>query len=367
VTSLQTVIDERIAQSGPLTVAEYMEIALYHPSLGYYVTRPQRSGRAGDFYTSVDAGPLFGACLAQYLAGRFERSPHHRAARSSQRFDLVDAGAGNGRLARDILDTAAREFPDLYERLQLHLVERSPAARDVQPQTLGPHVARLASSGTALPRDIRGAIIANELLDAMPCHVVVMTDDGPREVYVAAGMTAIPGPLSTPAILEQLTRVGVTLTPGSRAEVNLNASLWIADAARALRAGELLVFDYGCEAADLYSATRPSGTLARYTGHRVDDRWLESPGDADLTSHVDFTAARLSAEGAGLRMTRFVDQARFLVDAGLPHRLADGRDLRAVRRRLQARTLVAPEGLGGTIKLMMFETPSTLLDAGSAA
>ena len=123
----------------------------------------------------------------------------------------------------------------------------------------------------------------------------------------------------------------------------------------ALREGQLLVFDYGYEAAELYCAARTSGTLARYAEHRVDDQWLDSPGEADLTSHVDFTAARMSAEAAGLRTTGFIEQSRFLVDAGLVDRLTAGRRLEDVRQRLQARTLVAFEGLGGTMKLMMFE------------
>jgi SAM-dependent MidA family methyltransferase len=375
VTPLQTLIENRIAESGPLTVAEYMELALYHPSLGYYATRARRSGRAGDFYTSVDVGPLFGACLAQHLAVRYLQSVDHPVPKPPDRFDLVDAGAGDGRLARDILDTAAREFPDFYDAIQLHLVERSPAARDAQRQTLGPHAAKLLSTGSTLPPEIHGALIANELLDALPCHMVMMTEDGLREVYVAAGLTAIPGPLSTRAIEAQLARVGSMLEPGWRAEVNLNASQWIENAAGALRAGELLLFDYGYTAQELYSAAHSSGTLARYVGHRMDDRWLEDPGEADLTAHVDFTAVRLSAEAMGLHVTRFVDQTRFLVDSGLADRLAIGSELGAVRQRLQARTLIAPEGLGGTIKLLAFEPPSmplrtgasTVLRAGSVA
>jgi len=355
VTSIQALITDRIAETGPLTVAEYMELALYHPSLGYYATRPQRSGRRGDFYTSVDAGPLFGACLAQHLARRYRQSPNPQIPTSPDRFDLVDAGAGNGRLARDILDTAAREFPDFYAAIRLHLVERSAAARDAQRETLGPHAGTLVYAGSALPHEIHGAVIANELLDALPCHVVMMTENGLREIYVGAGLTPVLDRVSTPAIEAQLARVGATLEIGWRAEVSLNASQWIADAARALRAGELLVFDYGYEAIELYSGAHASGTLARYAGHRVDDRWLDDPGEADLTSHVDFTAVRLAAEAMGLRVTRSVDQAQFLVDAGLVDRLATGRRTEDVRRRLQARTLIAPEGLGGTMKLMAFE------------
>jgi SAM-dependent MidA family methyltransferase len=356
VTPLQQLIACRIAETGPLTVAEYMELALYHPSLGYYATRTQRSGRAGDFYTSVDTGPLFGACLARYLAGHYREYSNHDIATSADRFDLVDAGAGNGRLARDMLDAARREFPDFYGALRLHLVERSRVAREAQRQVLGPHAGKLVSAGCEIPHDIHGVVLANELLDALPCHVVMMTGEGLREVFVGQEMTAILGPVSTPAIEAQLARVGATLEPGWRAEVNLNATRWMADAARALCAGALLVFDYGYEATELYSSAHRSGTLARYAGHHVDDRWLDTPGEADLTSHVDFTAVRLSAETEGLRMTRFVDQARFLVeDAGLVSRLRTGRRLEDVRRRLQGQALVAPTGLGGTIKLMAFE------------
>jgi SAM-dependent MidA family methyltransferase len=295
----------------------------------------------------VDAGPLFGACLAQHLARRRQSQ--------ADRFDLVDAGAGNGRLARDILDTAEREFPEFYAAIRLYLVERSGCARDAQVDTLGPHAGKLVHAGARLPRDIRGAIVANELLDALPCHVVVMTSDGLREVRVGPGLKPVIGALSSSAIEEQLARAGATLEPGWRAEVNLNAPRWIADAARALRAGELLVFDYGHDAADLYSAVRSGGTLARYARHQVDDCWLDDPGEADLTSHVDFTSVRLAAEAAGLRVTRFVDQTRFLVDSGIADRLSGGSEVNAVRQRLQARTLIEPGGLGGTMKLMAFE------------
>jgi SAM-dependent MidA family methyltransferase len=358
VTSLERLIAERIDESGPLTVAEYMELALYHPSLGYYATHAQRSGRNGDFYTSVDVGPLFGACLAQYLACRYRQSRGHQIPTSPRRFDLVDAGAGNGRLARDILDAAVLEFPDFYEAIELHLVERSPAARAAQRDVLGPHAARVVSSGSALPHQIYGAVIANELLDALPCHLVTMASGGLREIYVGPGFKPIAGRLSSPAIEAQLSRVSARLEPGWRAEVNLNASQWITEAARALRSGELLVFDYGYEAVELYSAARASGTLARYTGHQVDDRWLENPGEGDLTSHVDFTAARLWAEAGGLQITRFVDQTRFLLDAGLIERLATGSGVNDVRQRLQGRTLIAPAGLGSTIKLIAFQRPA---------
>jgi SAM-dependent MidA family methyltransferase len=360
VTPLQQLIADRIVENGPLTVAEYMDLALYHPALGYYATRAQRSGRAGDFYTSVDAGPLFGACLAEHLAGLYRASREDQLTPGKRPFDLVDAGAGNGRLARDILDTAAREFGEFYDALRLHLVERSRTACEAQRHVLGPHAGKLVYAGPEIPHRIRGAVVANELLDALPCHMVMMTEEGLREVYVDSDMTPILAPVSTPAIEAQLARVGAMLEPGCRAEVNLNAWNWTAEAARALCAGELLIFDYGYEAAELYSPAHASGTLARYAGHRIDDRWLDSPGEADLTSHVDFTSVRISAEGAGLRMTQFVEQARFLVETGVVGRLSTGRQLEDIRQRLQGHMLVAPTGLGTAIRLMAFERPAGL-------
>src|SRR4051794_7784254 len=114
---LTTLVRER----GPMTVAAFTELALYHPLHGYYSTSRQRSGAAGDFFTSVDVGPLFGEMVAVQIAEAWTRLK----GRQTGRFDLVEVGAGNGRLARDILDTAARDFPSLYEDLCVTLVERS--------------------------------------------------------------------------------------------------------------------------------------------------------------------------------------------------------------------------------------------------
>jgi SAM-dependent MidA family methyltransferase len=355
---LHRAIDDRIAERGGVTVAEFMELALYHPVDGYYATRAQRSGRNGDFYTSVDAGPLLGACIWRYLALRCPTSP--------DRFDLVEVGAGSGRLARDILDAAKRETPALYAATRLHLVERSFAARAAHLATLGPHANKLAYSGDRIPSAVRGAIVANELLDALSCHIVEMTDGGLCEVYVTtqndrAGASAPYAldlrPLSDPAIAMQLERAGVRLDVGCRAEVSLAAPQLVTEAARALESGDLLILDYGYEARELYSAARPEGTLARYSNHRIDDRWLEDPGGCDLTTHVDFTTVRRAAESEGLRLVRFSDQTRFLLDCGIAALLPSGTSVTAVRQRLGARTLLSPEGLGGTIKVLVMERP----------
>ncbi|MCH8053225.1 MAG: SAM-dependent methyltransferase, partial [Planctomycetes bacterium] len=143
----ERLIVERIRDRGPLTTAEFMDLALYHPTLGYYSRAPHRTGREGDFFTSVDVGPQFGALLAT----QFDEMYRLLAATGSPVFDLVEVGAGNGQLARDLLDAAESTYPELYAVTRLTLVETSAAARAAQPDVLGRHRARLASSTATMP------------------------------------------------------------------------------------------------------------------------------------------------------------------------------------------------------------------------
>ena len=347
-----------------MTVAAFMELALYDPEYGYYARADRRSGRAGDFFTSVDVGPLFGELLAVQLAEMFELL-------SRSRFDLVEAGAGNGRLSADILRAAREHHPAFHDAVRLHLVEASAAARAAQAETLGDGRARLASSGAGLPAQFEGVLIANELLDAMPTHQVVMRDDGLREIYVevgppsqdthADGATKTPctieGQLSTPALQAYFDRLGVALQPGWRAEINLAAVEWVRDAARRLRRGFMILIDYGHEARELYSAAHAAGTLTSFLHHRSagaesrrDDEppWLRRPGEQDLTSHVDFTSVRAAAEAEGMDAIAFLDQTYFLLG------LADRWSATALAERSGAlKTLIAPGGLGSTMKVLI--------------
>jgi len=342
-----------IRARGPITAAEFMELALYHPEHGYYSSAPRRSGRSGDFITSVDAGPLFGEMIAVQLAEMWELL----GAAGAERLDLVEAGAGDGRLAGDILDALAREDPGLYQRLVVTLVERSPAAARAQRERLAKHGDRVRSA-EHLPDDITGVILANELLDALPVHVVVMTDEGLREVYVTereGSLAETVGPLSDPEIALYLAALGLTLERGWRAEVGLGRAAWVSDAAAALAQGFLLIFDYGHEAQELYSATHSNGTLMAYSRHTAGARsWLDSPGGCDLTAHVDFTSVRRAAEHAGLVTLGAVDQTYFLTDLGIVGRLSGDSGVEAMNRRLAAKTLLLPGGLGSTIKVLAF-------------
>jgi SAM-dependent MidA family methyltransferase len=347
-----------------VTVAAFMELALYDPEAGYYARAAQRSGRAGDFFTSVDVGPMFGELLEIQLAEMANivtttASSAEPALPALPAFDLVEAAAGNGRLAADILGAARRRDPAFYDRIRLHLIDASPAARTAQAEVLGAAHERLASSSRDIPGSFEGVLFANELLDAMPVHQVVMRHAGLQEVYVDASrdrLRTIEGALSTPALAAYLDRLGISLEPGWRVEINLGACEWIRTAARRLSRGFIIIIDYGHEARDLYSASHSGGTLTTFARHTMagpdhpadSPAWLEDAGHRDITSHVDFTSVRAAAESEGLTTVGFLDQTYFLIGLGAAN--LDASDL---KKRLALKTLLMPGGLGSTHKVLI--------------
>jgi SAM-dependent MidA family methyltransferase len=353
------VLSDVIRERGPITVAAFMDLALYDPSFGYYARSSRRSGTAGDFFTSVDVGRLFGELLEVQVA-EMAGLLSERATQEDS-VDLVEAGAGNGRLSADLLRAARLRHPQLYDRLRLHLIEASPFARDAQRETLGEAAGRLVSSSSSLPDRINGIVFANELLDAMPTHQVVMREDGLREVYVRAngnGLALGEGPLSTKGLTEYLDRLEVRLEPGWRVEINLRAVEWIRDLARRMERGFVIVIDYGHEARELYSVGHSTGTLTTFARHSamgpegMPDRpaWLVNPGDQDITAHVDFTSVRSAAEEEGLVTLGFLDQTYFLLGLADPARLEN---LENLKTRLALKTLIMPGGLGSTMKVLI--------------
>ena len=361
--TLRELVVERIRTDGPLTIAEFMDLALYHPTLGYYTRASRRTGRTGDFFTSVDVGPQFGALLAAQLDEMFRL----QGAAATDRFDIVEVGAGNGQLARDILDAAESAFPEMYASIRLVLVETSAAARAAHPDMLGHHLPRLADSADTLPDRVSGVILANEFLDALPTHGVAMTRSGLCEVFIDLDdgrFIERAGTPSTPELASYLTHLEVTLSPGWRGEVNLAAMDWVRHAARCLSRGFMMLIDYGHAADELYSDTHGAGTLTTFRRHLVDTTehdpdqpngpaWLAHPGEQDITSHVDWTSVLDTAETEGLELLGFPDQSRFLLGLGALDDSPTGSDRRSVKRRLALKTLLVPGGLGSTHRVLL--------------
>jgi SAM-dependent MidA family methyltransferase len=347
-----------IRERGPLTVARFMELALYDSDSGYYARAARRSGRAGDFFTSGDVGPVFGELLAPQIiemAGLLESS----VSSHQSPVDLVEAGAGDGRLSADIVRAIRRDDPALYNHLRLHLVEVSAEARAAQRDTLGDVSEPLASSSPDLPSSFTGVLIANELLDALPTHQVVMREDGLKEIYVVADgdrLRTIEDAPSTPELSRYLDRLGVVLESGWRVEINLRAVEWIRDAARRLQRGFLILIDYGHPARELYSVTHATGTLTAFMRHTMEGpgrlerepAWLERPGEQDITAHVDFTSIQRAAEDEGADAIALLDQTYFVLGLG-----AAEMETAELKTRLALKTLLMPGGLGSTLKVLI--------------
>jgi SAM-dependent MidA family methyltransferase len=359
-TPLNDILADRISHQGRITFADFMAACLYEPGLGYYTSPGRKVGAEGDFYTSITVHAAFGRVIAREIAQMW------RTMGTPAAFTLVECGAGNGRLACDIMDFLAEREPDMYRGLQLILVEQEPSLGSAQREMLAAHSGRLSwlspdefASGSFT---FSGCLYTNELIDALPTHRVVMTSEGLRELYVTSSNGEFGedvGEPSTPELEAYLKRINVELHPGQQAEINLNAPKWLASASRALQSGYILTVDYGYPAADLYTPRRKLGTLLCYYRHQTEENPFLRPGLQDITAHVDFTTLMTCGEELGLQTNWFGEQYRFLLSAGIVEEIEEiERSSRAeeekLRLRLTIKKLIMPEGgMGDTFKVLI--------------
>jgi len=356
---LTSEIAAEIAARGPIPFARFMELCLYHPSLGYY-TRGVGGGGGRDYLTSSGVHAAFGALLARQAEEMWRRSgrpdPWH----------FVEFGPGEGYFAADFLREAARHAP-FASALRYLLVEPSPALQERQRARLKGRVSIPLSwvdeAGLDRRAPLLGCVFANEVLDAFPVHRVLGSREGPLEVHVGVRDGALHEmtlPPSTPALLRFLRDADIALEPGQEADINLAAPCWIAWTVGLIKRGYLVVVDYGHEATDLYSPRRRRGTLLAYHRHRAHEEFLERPGDQDLTAHLDFTALRRAAEDRGARCLGLTSQARFLLALGaldfLPGADAERSPedvARTFREREALKELVLPGRMGYTFRVLL--------------
>jgi SAM-dependent MidA family methyltransferase len=349
-TPLAELLAERIRLHGPITFADYMDACLYHPQYGYYshADRPHLN----DYYTNVDVRPIFGQLLARQLREIWVQMG------APAPFCLVEAGAGSGDLARQVLDFLSESFRDFYSVLDYAAVEMSPARRAAHSAALARHLAEgRAQSVVELPANIpAGCIFSNELLDALPVHRVVQDRDALREIYVdfAGGrFCERVGPVSTPQVRDYFFEQKITLAAGQQAEAGLAACRWICEAGQRLGRGIILTIDYGREARELYDERHMRGTLLAYTRHRASEDFYNAPGEQDLTAHVNFTALDIWGRRSGLDRTGLTSQSNFLLAIARMTGFTDleredASEAEKLRVRLLFKTLIHPEGMGET-------------------
>lgn len=297
--ALEAEIKRRIIERGRITFAEFMDLALYHPRHGYYRTARQKIGPRGDFLTSPETHPVFGALVALQLEQMW------RILGCPASFSVVEMGGGTGSLSRSVLEYSRKSLPGFYEALEYRIVERREADEDLE-----------IGSSTGLI----GCFISNELVDAFPVHSVTFVDGQLMEVFVGlSGDTFVEdvGDPSTPELVTYFERLGLWPGNGFRGEVNLEAVRWMERVARALEKGFVLTIDYGFPAEELYSDKRRAGTLMCYYRHTYGQNPYVRVGAQDMTTHVDFTSLIHAGSRCDLRFTGMISQADFLSNLGL--------------------------------------------------
>lgn len=359
-TELGELLRRRITATGRITFADFMAACLYEPGLGYYTSPGRKVGAEGDFYTSSNVHQAFGRVIARELVqmwGCLDRPTP---------FDVIEVGAGGGQLALDIMDTLAELAPDCHGAVTYRFIEKEPSLREAQAEKLAAHTNRLAWSS---PEELlsgnlsfRGCLLSNELIDSFPVHLVEMTKEGLKEVYVTNAVEGFGeelGDLSAEELAAYLDMAGANLVIGQRAEVNLAAPSWIRGVAKALAQGFVLTIDYGYPANILYAPGRMNGTLLCYHRHTLEHNPYLRPGQQDITSHVDFSALMQAGEVAGLSTVWFGEQYRFLMGGGIIEELM-ALESRAtsegekIRHRLALKKLMLPEGgMGDTFRVLV--------------
>lgn len=358
--ALRDILLERIRVHGQITFAEFMTACLYEPGLGYYTSPGRKVGAEGDFYTSSNVHRIFGRLIAREIIRMWQSMGEPSG------FQIVEAGAGNGRLATDIMDAVAELAPEFYSVVTCRLIEAEPSLAATQAKMLAAHSARLAWSSPAElaagALALTGCLLSNELVDALPVHLVEMTPAGLQEVMVAADGEQFCerlSPPSTPEVGRHLAAAGISLAAGQRAEVRLAADRWLTEVAASLRRGFVMTIDYGYLAAELYGRMRMNGTLLCYYRHQLEENPYIRVGLQDITTHVDFSALIQTGAAAGLEKIWYGEQYRFLLAAGIMEELLalEARpvpEAERIKDRLALKKLMLPDGgMGDTFKVLV--------------
>ncbi|MEW5757625.1 MAG: SAM-dependent methyltransferase [Pseudomonadota bacterium] len=344
------IIDEIGRCGGRISFARFMELALYAPGLGYYAAGARKFGAGGDFVTAPEISPLFSRCLArqcrEVLAGLGGG-------------DILEFGAGSGVMAADILLELERlgQLPCRY-----FILELSAELRARQRETLTTKTAHLLERVVWLEtwpqQPLRGVVLANEVLDAMPVHRFRVEEHGLSQAYVVLSdgrfteQFAEPGPELSQ---RDLVQVVAELPPGYVSEYNAAAAPWLQGIASALEQGVVLLIDYGFPRREFYHPQRASGTLMCHYRHRAHSDPFVFVGLQDITAHVDFTLIAEAALAAGFEVRGFTSQAYFLLALGLTELLAEVNpvDVRAqLEYAQQIKKLTLPNEMGELFKVM---------------
>lgn len=337
---------------GVIPFSRYMDLALNAPGLGYYAAGAQKFGREGDFVTAPELSPLFSRCVARQVA---------EVLHCVSGGDVCEIGAGTGAMAFAMLGEleALDALPRTY-----FIVEPSADLRARQRETLaglGPELAERVGWLDGLPAAMRGVLVANEVLDAIPSARFRITDRGCEELFVGWDdgfvwrAQAPEDPALAGAVDALQEKLGYALAPGYVSEISLVRPAWVRELLGGLAEGVALLIDYGYTRAEYYHPQRSQGTLTCYYQHRAHDDPLVLSGIQDISVSVDFSDVAETAQREAAHVAGYTTQAQFLLASGLLELAArqaspESPNFAAVAK--QVKRLTLPGEMGDVVKVM---------------
>jgi SAM-dependent MidA family methyltransferase len=381
-TELEKKLIERIKREGRISFRDFMQAALYDAEFGYYNTERLKIGAMGDYYTSSNVHPAFGAILAKAFVELW-----HQLDETNQ-FTIVEMGSGTGQLAFDILQALRLEHHELFDLVTYTIIEQSVVMRARQREKLKEFESQVDwRSLQELEREpLTGIVFSNELLDAFPVHRIRFSPKGIEELFVGvenpsdknraslegrekqnetlAAADDLPHEklalvwesLSNGKLEQYIKRTGVRFFENQVIEINLEAIGWLETLAAAIAKGFLITIDYGDVAAHLYSPERRQGTLRCFYRHTLTHSSLERIGEQDLTASINFSALLDYGKEVGFAKVSYERQTHFLFRHGLIERIAameQAATIENLKDRLAIKNLLAPGGVSDNFRVLI--------------
>ena len=354
---LVNAIQTEITHRGAMPFSRYMEMALYEPGLGYYSAGLKKFGKGGDFVTAPQLGNIFARCLAKQI----EQIGCNLATDNGDGYEIIEAGAGTGMLAADLLKALQGDCPPRRYRI----LERSAHLRLVQKETLRELVPewmdRISWLDELPAQDWQGVFLANEVLDALTVERFGVEEDGFYQMLVRFGPDGFewckgPCPRNMEERIQDIfSNLEIKPAAGYRSELNIGLPAWLSAVTERLIKGAALFIDYGYTQREYYRPKRNDGTLICHYRHRVHCDPFFWPGLTDISTSVDFTALAEAADDCGLDVSGYTTQAMFLLSCGLNKLLPEFESLPEKERLMmnnQVRRLTLPAEMGERFQVM---------------
>lgn len=348
------VLEKKTGHKGPWTYYDFMNTALYDTEMGYYTNEETKLGKEGDFYTSNHVHPVFSHAHGRFFADLFDSSDLHRT--------IIETGSGDGRFALEVLTYLEQHHERIFNDISYYVIEASAIHREIIMKKLAKYNGKVEifSSLRDFQQDHRmnGIIYSNELFDAMPVHVVEKSEEGWNEVlieYADGELNEIAFPCQNPILLNWLSSFGPELEPGFRTELNTEMKRWLEEALEIADNAVLMTVDYGYRNGEMKHPQRREGSIRGYRAHKLIHNPLETPGQMDLTSHIQWDAYDAIAKAYGFSTLDHLRQDQFLLKAGIfrflqePKEIDPFSDTFKLNRAIQS--LVTPDGISGAFQV----------------